>query len=192
MSSKTKNKLEQSFNTMLTSGFDLESLTVLNLSEHAQVNRVSFYRYFKNILDFLKWFILKDFTLHYDGAPHFDFKDAFLYLYRFIINKRIVVRILFESPTYQHELIEFVKKEVLAYQLRNFSRIDVQKILSVEESYLHASFYASGITQLIIEFISNPKLAHVSAEVYTTYSLRIVKDYVERAIRRKDQNAYDI
>jgi hypothetical protein len=86
---------------------------------------------------------------------------------------------------------QFVEQEIFAYQLRNFKHIDADNTLCSSEVYAHASFYASGITTIILQHILLDKVFDIDPDVYTTYSLPIVRDYVERGIARKNTKAYD-
>jgi predicted acetyltransferase len=57
--------------------------------------------------------------------------------------------------------------------------------------HTHASFFAAGITHNIVGYILEDKLFHIDPYQYTVYQLRIVKEYVERAIARKNAKLYD-
>ena len=191
MNNKTRYKLVASFEALISQPTkDVSTLTVQLLAKEAGINRVTFYRQFTDMLDFLKWYILKDFIFHYQGASSFTFKDAYEQIFTFIRRQRKFLYFIFTS-SYGDSIKEFVLSEVYAYQIRNFNHLDTQKVLTHDEVHSHASFYAAGITHNILSYILDDKIFQIDPYQYSVYQLRIVKEYVERAIARKNAKLYD-
>jgi hypothetical protein len=191
MASKARLSILKAFEMYASLHNSIDDLNVLQLCELSDVNRVTFYRQFKDITDFLKWFVLKDFIFHHKDAQPFTFKDAFLKVFLFIEKHRPLLRKIFTSK-FNQALMSFVESEVVAYQLMNFKRIDKDKVLSNEEVLTHASFYAAGVTKSILNYILDDRFFSTSVFDYTSFNLRLVKDYIERSIARKIAKAYDV
>ena len=191
MASKARIKIIQAFETYLVKRESFDDLNVLKLSALSDVNRVTFYRQFNDILDFLKWYVLKDFIFHHKDAQPFTFKEAFLKVFSYIDNNRQSLRKIFTSK-YANDLVTFVESEVLAYQNMNLNRIDNERVLSKEEMQTHASFYASGVTKSILNYLLDDRYMSIPPYDYTSFNLRLVKEYIERAIARKKAKAYDV
>jgi hypothetical protein len=187
---KSRKKLLLAFVTLLNESDQLNTFTVKRLTTIAKVNRITFYRQFKDTDDFIKWFILKDFIFKYGTSKPINFEFAFIKVYEHIDQNRDQFRKIFTSP-YRQMVHDFVHEEIFSYQMSNFARIDVLNTLSQQEIIVHSQFFASGITELIEQYILNPKLSKVSVPQYTSISLRIVKGYIERAIERKQKGEYD-
>ena len=161
MTLKTKTKLIRAFERLVHSpSFHMNTLTIHSLSKEAAINRVTFYRQFTDMFDFLKWYILKDFIFHYHGASGFTFKDAFEQIFIFIQKNRTYLYVIFMS-SYAEAIKLFAQSEVYAYQIRNFNRLDTHKVLSNEEVHAHASFYATGITHTILSYILEDKVFNI-------------------------------
>jgi hypothetical protein len=191
MASKARLKIVNAFDKYTASQSTIDDLNVLLLCQLSDVNRVTFYRQFKDITDFLKWFILKDFIFHHKDAQPFTFKEAFLKVFTMIETKRSLFRKIFLSK-FSFDLIKFVETEIFAYQVMKFNRIDTDNVLVKEEMITHASFYAAGINKAIMNFILDDRFMNISALDYTSFNLRIVKEYIERGIARKKAKAYDV
>ena len=120
----------------------------------------------------------------------FNFEFAFLKVFQAIQEKRSIYRGIFSS-NFGPFMTQFIQDEVYAYQMSNFHRLDHDHHLTEMEMTTQGHFYASGITDLIKQYILNPKLETVSVNQYVTHALRLVKGYIERAIERKRLGEFD-
>jgi AcrR family transcriptional regulator len=187
---KSREKLLQAFLAILDEEKQLRPLSVKKITDRAKINRITFYRQFKDIRDFIKWFILKDFVLKYADSIPFNFEYAFLKAYQHIQDHRPHYQKIINS-TYGLTVLGLMREEIYSYQMSNFNRIDAEHILGDLERVTQSHFYASGITELIKQYIFNERLETIRLNEYVSYSLRLVKGYVERAIRRKKDGEYN-
>jgi len=155
----------------------------------AKINRTTFYRNFKSMDDLIVWFALRELVFKYEGAPNFNFEYAFKKIFNYIDEYRSIFFNLFASP-YKDNLFAFVVSEIYAYQMMAFPKIDIENIISIEEKKVYSKFYAHGITSIFIEYILNPDIK-LNKKNYLAYALRIVKEYMERAISLTKVNRFE-
>jgi hypothetical protein len=155
-------------------------LSISKIVRIAKINRTTFYRNFSSIEDLIIWFAMRELVFKYEGAPNFNFDYAFKKIFSYIDQFITVFYNLFDSP-YKDKLTSFVISEIYAYQMMAFPKIDVDNVVSLEEKKVYSKFYAQGICSLFVEYILNPSI-RIQKQTYLVYSLRIVKEYMERAI----------
>lgn len=166
-----------------------DKITISYLVQCAKINRTTFYRNFGSVEECLRWFTLKDLIFKYQGSKPFNFEYAFIKTFNYIDLNYYVLRHIFNSP-YGHDLFKFVQSEVLAYQLMTFPKIDEKEVLSREEMQVQARFYSIGIVQLLVDYILDEKIKE-NRRFYILYILRVVKEYMERAIHRTKIKLYE-
>jgi len=181
---KSRLKLKAALEQWLYSKHPLDQLNVKTLTKLSKINRITFYRQFKDLQDFYKWYMVKDFVFKHANSIPFNFEYAFVKVFQSIQEKRPIYQGIFSSNV-GPLLTQFIQDEIYAYQMSNFHRLDHDRQLTEMEMTTQGHFYASGITDLIKQYSLNPKLETVSVTQYVTYALRLVKGYVERAIERK-------
>lgn len=157
-----------------------QKISISKLVALSKINRVTFYRNFRNVEELIKWFILKDLTFKYQGSKKFNFEYAFTKVFNFIDENIDLFKHLFNSY-YFHAISEFIVSEIYTYQMSKFSEIDKQGIVSLEERIAYAKFYSHGIYSVFLNYINHEANRKYKAR-YLTIALRIVKGYMERAI----------
>jgi AcrR family transcriptional regulator len=164
-------------------------ISISRLVKLAKINRTTFYRNFATIEELIRWFILRDLIFRYEGSKPFNFEYAFAKVFNYIDAYYDFFHNLFNS-IYLPSVIAFIKKEIFSYQMSNFNSIDLLNIISQDERIAYCHFYSSGIAALFQEYILNNNFRK-NRQSYITYSLRIVKNYIERAIELTRSKRYE-
>ena len=87
-----KDKLAKAFaQYLMQKETNLDDLTVGMVSSFAGINRITFYRNFVSMLDFMKWFLLKDLIFKVDQGTPLSFEEAFARLYAYIVHYRVAI-----------------------------------------------------------------------------------------------------
>ena len=182
----TKNKMADAFVMYATQqNLPLNQLSISRLSRLAGVHRVSFYHNFKNMNDFINWFLHRDLVLQVNKDAPITIDEALTVVYAFVIRQRPILKAILESKYRKHALA-FIADEALTYQLLNFSRIDVHQTISKSERKTYGIFIAQGITALIEAYIVDDEIMEIPLSTYLTYSRNLIKDYIERLTQRKE------
>jgi AcrR family transcriptional regulator len=159
----------------------LNRLTISDLTAQAGVHRVSFYKWFANLLDFIKWYLHKDLIFKIQDQKVLTLETALTLVYEFVIKKRTILSKIFTSQ-YALDAQKFIFDETLTYQMMNFSKIDTNTQIPTQHQRTYARFYASGITHLIVDYILQPEAINYDLKTYLTLSVRLIKNYIERMI----------
>jgi hypothetical protein len=80
-------------------------------------------------------------------------------------------------------VVDFVQNEVMNYQLAEFRHQDSQSKVSDGERKVAATFFASGITTIFINWIESNYKQPIN-EVYKT-TLNVTQGFVSRLIQKK-------
>jgi AcrR family transcriptional regulator len=179
---KTKRQLIFAFEMIITQGNKtLNRITIRQLTKLAKVHRITFYQYFANMTDFIKWYLHKDLIFQVGQNKILLLEDALRIIYAFIHHKREILKAIFTSK-YAPSSKAFIVEEAYTYQLTNFERIDTNHLISNRERKIYAKFYGEGITFLIIDYILNEETQKFTQEEYINISMILVKNYIERIL----------
>jgi AcrR family transcriptional regulator len=179
---KTKRQLIFAFETIITQGNKtLNRITIRQLTKVAKVHRITFYQYFANMTDFIKWYLHKDLIFQVGQNKILLLEDALRIIYAFIHHKREILKAIFTSK-YVSSIKAFIVEEAYTYQLTNFERIDTNHLISNRERKIYAKFYGEGITFLILDYILNEETQKFTQEEYINISMILVKNYIERIL----------
>jgi AcrR family transcriptional regulator len=195
MAMKTKptfarDKLSHAFSSYLKqTDHTLDTLTVDHLATLAKINRVTFYRNFASLLDFLKWFLLKDLIFKVDEQHYLPLEVALKRIFDYIDLKRQILQPMMHS-SYGHALHHFIEQEAAHYQLFNVQRIDEEKLIRDAELKTYVRFYARGIAHLIMDYIINEETLMIPQSDYIVYCARLVKNYIETLLERVKNQMY--
>jgi hypothetical protein len=196
MVGKEKNILQKSTKQKMADAFvlyaaenhlHLNSLSISQLARLSRVHRVSFYHNFKNMHDFINWFLHRDLVLQVNKDAPITIDEALTVVYSFVIRQRPILKSILESK-YRKKALAFIADEALTYQLMNFSRIDVDQNISKIERKTYGIFIAQGITALIEAYIMDDEIKELPLSTYLTYSRNLIKDYIERLVELRDKN----
>jgi hypothetical protein len=160
---------------------DLNRLTISELAHLAKVNRISFYKRFINMMDFIKWYLHKDLIFKIKNQSVLTLEIALTLVYEFVNQKRLILKKIIQS-NYGVHAQQFIFEEALTYQMMNFSKIDTTNQIPVAKQRVYARFYSAGITHLIVDYISQSEIETIDLEAYLKLSTRLIKNYIERMI----------
>jgi hypothetical protein len=160
---------------------DLNRLTISELALLARVNRISFYKRFINMMDFIKWYLHKDLIFKIKNQSVLTLEIALTLVYDFVNQKRPILKKIIQS-NYGIHAEQFIFEEALTYQMMNFSKIDTTSQIPLPTQRVYARFYSAGITHLIVDYINQPELEKFDLETYLKLSTRLIKNYIERMI----------
>jgi hypothetical protein len=160
---------------------DLNRLTISELAHLAKVNRISFYKRFINMMDFIKWYLHKDLIFKIKNQSVLTLEIALTLVYEFLNLKRLILRKIMQS-NYGIHAEQFIFEEALTYQVMNFSKIDTTNQIPAPTQRVYARFYSAGITHLIVDYINQSELENFDLETYLKLSTRLIKNYIERMI----------
>jgi AcrR family transcriptional regulator len=179
---KTKNQLIEAFETIIIQGDkNLNRMTIRQLTKAAKIHRITFYQYYANLTDFMKWYLHKDLIFQVGPSQILMLEDALKAIYAFIDNKRFILQKIFTSK-YAPASKAFIVEEAYTYQLTNFERIDTNNLISNRERKVYAKFYGEGIGFLIVDYILNEETQKFNQEEYLNMSMLLVKNYIERIV----------
>jgi hypothetical protein len=187
---KSRQKLCDAFTIILTVSNTLNQITVKRLTELAEINRITFYRQFDDLNDFIKWFVLKDFLFSDETLQPLHLEIVFTNIFGNIALHRSIYQKITTS-NYGPFIQSVIHQEILRHLLNSFFRIDRLQTVNEVEINMQSQFYAAGITGLIFQYINDEKAQEVPVDQYVTYALRLVKGYIERAIDRSKRGQYD-
>jgi hypothetical protein len=183
----TKQKMAEAFVLYATeSHLPLNRLSISRLARLSGVHRVSFYHNFKNMHDFINWFLHRDLVLQVNKDAPITIDEALTVVYSFVIRQRPILKSILVSK-YRKQALAFIADEALTYQLLNFSRIDVDQNISKSERKTYGIFIAQGITALIEAYIIDDEIKELPLSTYLTYSRNLIKDYIERLAELRDK-----
>lgn len=179
---KTKSQLVEALENIITHGDkNLNRITIRQLTKLAKVHRITFYQYFANMTDFIKWYLHKDLIFQVGQNKTLLLEDALKIIYAFIQQKRQILKSIFTSK-YASTSRAFIVEEAYTYQLTNFDRIDINHLIPNRERKIYAKFYGEGITLLILDYILNEETQKFTQEEYINLSTNLVKNYIERIV----------
>jgi hypothetical protein len=175
-------KFSHAFETYcLVLNHDLNRLTISELAVLARVNRISFYKRFINMMDFIKWYLHKDLIFKIKNQSVLTLEIALTLVYEFVMQKRPILRKIMQS-NYAIQTQQFIFDEALTYQTMNFAKIDTSNQIPTTIQRVYVRFYSSGITHLIVDYINNPEMAAYDLQTYLKLSTHLIKNYIERMI----------
>ena len=179
-----KDKLAKAFTQyLMQKDTSLDDLTVGMLSSSAVINRITFYRNFESMLDFIKWFLLKDLIFKVDQGTPLGFEEAFSRLYAYIVHYRVALRKILSS-SYRDAIRLFILDESRHYQLMNVARIDANNVLSETKKTMMVDFYNAGITQLIMSLIEANVYETFQEDEFLMFANQLVTNYIEHTIEK--------
>ena len=161
----------------------LDQLRIGVLSQLSNINRVTFYRNFSSMEDFLKWFLLKDLIFRANLEQPIDFEVAMDRLYDYVVQHRLVLRKMFAS-SFRTTLMHFIENESKTYQRLNIQRLDTEHVLDANHRIMMIDFYGHGISQLISHLIDDPLYESMEKQSFVAISKLIVKNYIEKTIQQ--------
>lgn len=187
LSQSAKDKFATAFEAWMNHHHgSLERMTVKSLTKLAKLNRITFYHHYSGIDDFIIWYLHKDLIFQLQKEEVLRLEVALNIVYEFIDNKRKFLRTILASK-YERIARQFIEKEALTYQLRNFDRLDPQQTYSNPNRQIVAKFYAHGITHLIIRYITDDDIIGMGKVAYLQISQSLVKNYIERLLNTQIQ-----
>jgi hypothetical protein len=133
------------------------------------------------MLDFMKWFLLKDLIFKVEQGTPLSFEEAFARLYAYIVHYRVALRKMLSS-SYRDAIRMFILDESRHYQMMNVARVDTHNVLSETKKIIMVDFYTSGITQLIISLIEAPSYEAFHEDEFLMFANQLVSNYIERTI----------
>lgn len=179
-----KDKLAKAFlEYLMESETTLDGLTIHHLSQRATINRVTFYRNFLSLEDFIKWFLLKDLIFKADSTQTVAIDVAFSRLFDYISHFRIALRKILASKL-GNTIEQFIVDESKYYQRLNLTRLDQPQRLDEDERRLMVDFYGSGIGQLILLLIRDTAYETMTKENFIRITYALVNNYIESTIEK--------
>jgi hypothetical protein len=177
-----KEKLAASFlSYVLQPDASINQLHVGHLTNLAHINRITFYRNFESLTDFIKWFLLKDLIFKVDTDQTLTFEDTMDRLYDYIVTHRIALQKILASR-YREEIMKFIIDESKTYQLLNIQRLDPTNVLSESQRLILRDFFGQGIAQFIFSLIEDERYQAMDRSLFLQNTTRIVKNYIEDMI----------
>lgn len=161
----------------------LDTLTISSLSKAARINRVTFYKNYRSMDDLIQSILLKN--IFSDSATTQErilLESSFQMMIQFTSNYPRFCHNLVHS-SYRSKVVDFVQNEVMNYQLAEFRHQDSQSKVSDGERKVAATFFASGITTIFINWIESNYKQPIN-EVYKT-TLNVTQGFVSRLIQKK-------
>lgn len=161
----------------------LNRITVKDLVERCNVNRKTFYYYFADIYDLLRW-ILEEETLNvvkqFDMVS--DFRDSIVFILDYLEKNDYLIRCAYDAMG-RNELSRFIHKDVIDLIYSVLDKYEKEMGLSLSDSYKRfaADFYADGISGLIVEWVRNP--GKTSKETAVDYMDRFLNSSVPSVLR---------
>lgn len=179
-----KDKLAKAFlEYLMESETTLDGLTIHHLSQRATINRVTFYRNFLSLEDFIKWFLLKDLIFKADSTQTVAIDVAFSRLFDYVSHFRIALRKILASKL-GNTIEQFIVDESKYYQRLNLTRLDQPQRLDEDERRLMVDFYGSGIGQLILLLIRDTAYETMTKENFIRITYALVNNYIESTIEK--------
>lgn len=147
----------------------LNKITVKDLVTACNVNRKTFYYYFTDIYDLLRW-ILDEEALKVVEQFNMvtDLKEAIGFVIDYMEENDYLLKCIYDSLGI-YELDRFLRQDFHALVRTQIDRYEKELNLSLSSSYKHfvTDFYADGIAGLIIEWVQTP--SHPDKESVVTY-----------------------
>lgn len=135
----------------------LSKITVTELVTECKINRKTFYYYFENIYDLLKWMLEQEAI---EIVKQFDFiinpEEAFRFVMEYIAKNKHILNCAYDSLG-QEELKRFLYNDLKNVMSCAILQIEDELKISVDDSFkdLLASFYTEAAAGIIVDWMKN-------------------------------------
>lgn len=156
LSLKTKQTLAKALKQIMEKK-SLSKITINELTSACHLNRNTFYYYFQDIYDLLKWFleqeaieVIKKFDLIQDT------EEAFRFIMRYIEDNKSIINCAYDSMGYE-QLRFFLYKDLFDVMHKTINEGEKAMNISVNEEFkdFMTEFYTAAIASTIIDWIKN-------------------------------------
>ena len=156
LSLKTKQTLAKALKQIMEKK-SLSKITINELTSVCHLNRNTFYYYFQDIYDLLKWFleqeaieVIKKFDLIQDT------EEAFRFIMRYIEDNKSIINCAYDSMGYE-QLRFFLYKDLFDVMHKTINEGEKTMNISVDEEFKNfmTEFYTAAIASTIIDWIKN-------------------------------------
>lgn len=161
MSQTTKRALEASLKNLLLKK-PLTKITINDIAEDCEINRMTFYYHFKDIYDLVEWSCIEDARKALEGKKTYDtWQQGFLQIFEAVLENKPFIMNVYHSVSREQVEIYLYK---LTYDLL-IGVVDEKsqgKIIREEDKKFIADFYKYAFVGLMLDWIrsdmkDNPK-----------------------------------
>ena len=161
MSQTTKRALEASLKNLLLKK-PLTKITINDIAEDCEINRMTFYYHFKDIYDLVEWSCIEDARKGLEGKKTYDtWQQGFLQIFEAVLENKPFIMNVYHSVSREQVEIYLYK---LTYDLL-IGVVDEKsqgKIIREEDKKFIADFYKYAFVGLMLDWIrsdmkDNPK-----------------------------------
>lgn len=149
----TKKKIQDAFYQILAYK-PIETITVKEIAENANVDRKTFYLYFNTVYDVLyslEFEIIEQFKHSISKEPILDFNKLFDYIEVHILENENILTDLIHRPSFSSLADQFNK--IFSEEIRKLLKKDIWR----NEDEIQLEFYASGIFGIYQSWLRSDK-----------------------------------
>ncbi len=154
MSQTTKRALEASLKKLLLQK-PLDKITINDITEDCEINRMTFYYHFKNIYELVEWSCVEDAAKVLDGKKTYDtWQQGFLNIFEAVLDNRPFIMNVYHSVSreqveiYLYKLTYDLLKGVVEEKAAGMNVSDSDKRFIID-------FYKFAFVGLMLDWIKN-------------------------------------
>ena len=187
MAVQTKNVIAQSLKQMVKTK-PLSKITVTDLAEDCGISRMTFYYYFEDIYDLVRWICLEEGREAIGACTGYDnWTDGFLSLCRAVLENREFVESVYRSV--QHDQIEEYLYRVTRHLVSGVVReqTDREDVPEVEKEKI-TDFFAIAFVGITLKWVREG--FRESPEELTRWLSIIINGQIELAVHNYKSGAF--